>query len=175
MKRYLSTEGATFYHITRRKNWDNGISQQGLIGDDEGRLFVSRSIDEGVLASIALNQILDPDEEPDLVVLKLTQAANQFKFEEFAFDHQATEITFPFHNIIKRSYIPFEDIEFEHYIQMPLLDLGRISNQADAVLPGSAILNEALDIVYETPNRSQYKLQLVQEKERWIFKKQFAW
>ncbi|OJW17295.1 hypothetical protein [Mucilaginibacter sp. 44-25] len=175
MKNYLSTEGAAFYHITRREIWENGIQQNGLIGDDEGRIFVSRSNDENVLSNIALNQILDPDEEPDLVVLKLTQATNQFKFEEFTFDHQATEITFPFHNIIKRAHIPLEHIEFESYIRVPLLELGRISNQTDAGLPGSAIFEEALDIIYEAPNRQQYKLQAVLEKGKWVFKKRLAW
>ncbi|MET3981768.1 hypothetical protein ABIB62_004385 [Mucilaginibacter sp. UYP25] len=143
------------YH--EKQKWGKWHIAANLIGDGEGRVFVSRSNDDGVLAS-SLNQILDPDEEPDLVVLELTQAANQFKFEEFAFDHQATEITFPFHNIIRRSYISLERIKFECYIQMPLLDLGRISNQADTVLPSSAIFKETLDIVYETPIRTQYEL-----------------
>lgn len=135
MKIFLARPDAAFYHITRRSDWENGIQERGLLADKDGQIFVSRSADEGILASVAINQLLELDEEPDLVVLKLTQAANQFQFEEFSFDKQSNETTFPFHNIIRRPHIPLEHIELERHIQMPLSELGLIADQSDLRLP----------------------------------------
>ena len=175
MKKFLASEDAAFYHITRRETWENAIRQEGLSGDEYGRIFVSRTNDEGVLASITINQILKIGEEPDLVVLKLSQPVNGFRFEDFTFDHQANELTLPFHNIIQITTIPLENIEFEGYIRMTLSALGDLANKADADLVGSPLFAEALDIIYEMPSRLQYKLQATKEEGIWEFGKRYDW
>ena len=58
------------------------------------------------VSRIAIRQILEIDEDPDLVLLRLCQNKNNFLNKEVGIDKQAKEPTMPFQNIIYLNKIP---------------------------------------------------------------------
>ncbi len=173
MKTFLAAENAAFYHITRLTTWENEIQQYGLMGDQLGRIFVCRTDDAGILYSIAISQLLRLNEEPNLVVLRLTQEANQFQLREIAIDHQSNEITMPLQNIIFRPSISLANIEYVRTVNMCVDELAMIANPSDFELSRQPIFRHALDMTYEEPSGRQYQIDGQETNGLWDFKKKY--
>ncbi|WP_428327896.1 hypothetical protein [Mucilaginibacter sp.] len=173
MNNFLNNAGACFYHITRRSRWLNDIQLNGLRGDEANRIFVARTDYQGVLYSIALNQILELEEEPDLVILRLSQEKNTFSLAELSHDYKAIETTSPLQSIIIRQNIPLANIDYVDAINVSIDELGLIANKSDYELPQKPLFQQGLSVVYIDKNGQPYKVNGEIQDQKWTFNIQY--
>jgi hypothetical protein len=173
MEFFLNNAGASFYHITRRSRWLNDIQHHGLRGDGANRIFVARTDDQGILYSIALNQILELEEDPDLVILRLSQEKNTFSLAELSYDYKAIETTAPFQSIILRPNIPLANIDYAGAINVSIDELGLIANKSDFELPEKPLFHQALNVLYTDKNGRSYKVNGEIQDGKWTFNIQY--
>jgi hypothetical protein len=155
MRNFLNQEEATFYHITPIENWER-IKNEGLILND-GRIFVSRVGELPVLLAIALEQLPNVYHSEGIAILKLPQAKNNFKANEIIRDNQANEWTQTFQNIIRRNYIPIENIELMMELRfgnegtfkdMFITHLTSVANSGRVNFANHAIMHRSLNLKY---------------------------
>lgn len=151
MRTYLESNEAAFYHITTEDRLED-IRARGLDGDDLGRIFVARIADIGAWCSIAATQLIEditPD-YPRFIVWKLSQSLNNFQTNEISLDYQANEPTMPFHNIIYRNNIPYNNIELiNDMVELDLNEINRRGMLYDDYLFRNPIDDNIFNLIYE--------------------------
>ncbi|GAA4301176.1 hypothetical protein [Aestuariibaculum suncheonense] len=164
MREFLTQENVAFYHITLASRWENMIQQNGLRPRD-GRIFVSRTNDRGILYGIAIGQLPEIYAENRIAILRLPQILNNFLTQEISVDMQSNEPTMPLQNIINRPHIPPNQIELVEIIEFDINEITRIAAATEAELNNNEMYQQSFDLIYTNVDNSCYRLTGIQQTE----------
>ncbi|WP_426328618.1 hypothetical protein [Pedobacter sp. R-06] len=150
MKKFLELPKACFYHVTFGANWMK-IQKEGLKAKD-GKIFLLNSGVFPVIAALCADQIRDKVEKSTTVVLlRLPQFLNNFRFEEIMKDTQASvENNKIFQNFVCRNIILPDHIELVAIFETRwfLLQLDSLAAEANVTLKNNKIGKDALALEY---------------------------
>ncbi|MEI7423586.1 MAG: hypothetical protein WCK18_15895 [Prolixibacteraceae bacterium] len=113
MKDFLIKEFAAFYHITTCNKLTE-IQQYGLRSFNGKGISVIRTNDMRIVNSIIALQLYTPEveKENNFILLRIPQKLNNFKISQIQPDI-VLEWTWPLHNNIVNTQIPFDRMEIE--------------------------------------------------------------
>lgn len=151
MERFLNNENSAFYHVTSPEKWIK-IQEDKILKANDGKIFVIRSNDVRIISSLAIGQLSFVYNNKELIILKLSQADNDFKQFEIGIDFQSNEPTMPLQNIIYRNDISLSNIQLYQTMKYDIETLTYNGHQFDNFKDSYREFEESFDIIYNINN-----------------------